>query len=237
MTATRSSWLPDDLDNTLAYNPLTAAAAPLFTIAYQLSQQTHAIHNPVSLNTTLVKEMKRYYEKAHQLGYNAKHILITRYWLCIIIDKFIEQLPNPNNLPRTSLLKQLNYSMGDSQFFVVLKEHQQSVKPSLDVLEIAYLCLSLGYTDEHVNQKDQLITDIRYQLIKQIQHLKTIKPTPMPKRKQMTATRLIILAVAIVTAVALVMLYNHFHVELTPIKQAYELVKNHSLTSLIKGFS
>ena len=102
MNATRSSWLPDDLDNTLAYNPLTAAAAPLFTIAYQLSQQTHAINNPASLNTALVNEMKRYYEKAHQLGYSAKHILITRYWLCIIIDKFIGQLPNPNNLPRTS---------------------------------------------------------------------------------------------------------------------------------------
>ena len=60
-------WLPQDLHNTQAINPLAGCAAPLLTIAYQLTEQTEPLDDTESLITTLLEECKYFYQKANKI--------------------------------------------------------------------------------------------------------------------------------------------------------------------------
>ena len=105
------NWLPQDLHNTQAINPLAGCAAPLLTIAYQLTEQTEPLDDTELLITTLLKECKHFYQKANKMGYHVQQILAAQYWLCATLDELIIDLPNPNKQQYPSLLKQLNHPL------------------------------------------------------------------------------------------------------------------------------
>jgi type IV/VI secretion system ImpK/VasF family protein len=207
MVTLQHEWTAKEIQNTSAYNPLIRSASTLLTIAYQLTEQTSKLNNQDILIQSLVKEMKSYYEQAHSLGYEAKNISTSRYWLCATIDYLIKKLPNPNKTKATSLLKELNYSTENDQFLSLLQEQQQAAKPSVDTLELAYLCLSLGYTPENMPAENDL-KNINLELSKQIQQLR-IEPKAH-ENKPLKLNKIVVITISIITIASLIGIHYDF---------------------------
>ncbi len=214
----RLDWLPQDLHNTQAINPLAGCAAPLLTIAYQLTEQTEPLDDTHALIQILLEECKHFYQKAHQMGYCAQHILATRYWLCSTLDELILGLPNPTKQQYPSLLKLLNHST-QCLFFAILDQQQQAPQPSADTLEIAYLCLCLGYNSSHHQGLNTTLENRQAQLLSQTQAIrKTSQKTPQPPSKKIT--RFVIAVMIAITAVSLFFIYTDFQITFKPLNQA-----------------
>ena len=212
------NWLPYDLHNTQAINPLAGCAAPLLTIAYQLTEQTEPLDDTDSLITILLEECKHFYQKASKNGYYVQHILAAQYWLCATIDELIINLPNPNKHQYPSLLEQLNHP-SNSLFFTILDEQEQASKPSRDTLEIAYLCLCLGYRNTHQNMHASSIEKRQAKLLSQIQNIKQNSDFTQQKSPK-KITPLIITVIIFAACASLLTIYIDFQHILTPLNHA-----------------
>ena len=219
-------WLPQDLHNTQAINPLAGCAAPLLTIAYQLTEQTEPLDDTESLITTLLEECKHFYQKANKMGYHVQQILAAQYWLCATLDELITDLPNPNKQQYPSLLKQLNHP-SESLFFAILDEQEQASKPSGDTLEIAYLCLCLGYRNNHPT----LILEKRQaKLLSQTQNIRQ-KPNNSKEKSRKKITHLIITPIILITTVSLITIYTNFQHTLEPLNHALSEINQHNIST------
>ncbi len=206
MTSTLE-WLPNDLHNTQAINPLVGCATPLLLIAHQLIVQTEPINEPEKLLDTLLNECKHFYDKATQCGYSTRHILAARYWLCVILDDVIQGLPNPNKYQYPSLLAALNHS-SKKHFFAILEQQRFAAKPDADVLELAYLCLLFYHSDEEVDP-----TRTQAALLSQTQKIRQRSIAGNIKTKK-SMTRPIIIAVIALTVLTSLMMYAKIHAKL-----------------------
>ena len=211
MTSTLE-WLPNDLHNTQAINPLVGCAAPLLLVAHQLIEQTEPINEPKKLLDSLLDECKHFYDKANQHGYSTRHILATRYWLCVILDEVIQGLPNPNKYQYLSLSAALNHSSKE-HFFAILEQQRFAAKPDADVLELAYLCLLFYRPDEEVDP-----TRIQAALLSQTQKIRQHSITNKIKTKR-SITRPIISAVITLTLLSSLMIYAKIHAKLNALHQ------------------
>ena len=207
-----ADWLPTDLHKTKAINELAGCAAPLLTIAYQLTEQVEPLDNTLSLIEVILNEAKLFYKKAHNVGYSAQHILASRYWLCATLDELILGLPNPNKTQYPSLLKSLNHSSSD-QFLPIIKQQQLSSNPSADVLEIAYLCLCLNISNHgtlsHINNPEI----IQEKILKQTLAIrnKTLSTTIKPTKK---ITQSIIFGSLLLTMFSITLIHHNFEKKL-----------------------
>lgn len=131
----------------VATNPLIAASAPLLTIATQLHEQ-FTTPNLYELHTKLCNEIKAFENKARSLNYRSTVILAARYFLCALIDETILTTTwGENSLwQEKNLLKTFQReTWSGERFFLILERSLEDPKPHLDLLELGYLCLSLGY--------------------------------------------------------------------------------------------
>ncbi|HAG62242.1 MAG: hypothetical protein CMF55_01805 [Legionellales bacterium] len=222
-------WLPQDLHNTQAINPLAGCAAPLLTIAYQLTEQTEPLDDTESLITTLLEECKHFYQKANKMGYHVQQILAAQYWLCATLDELIIDLPNPNKQQYPSLLKQLNHP-SESLFFAILDEQEQASKPSGDTLEIAYLCLCLGYRNTHQNNQTSIIEKRQAKLLSQTQNIRQ-KPNNTQQKSPKKITPLIITVIVLATTASLLTIYTDLQHTLKPLNHALSEINQPNIST------
>lgn len=131
----------------IAVNPLVAAASPLLAIATQLSELT-AAPNLTQLHQDLSHEIKAFESKAHNLGYRAQLILAARYLLCATLDEIILNTPWGKDSEWRSqnlLITFQREPWGGDRFFLILERCSEDPALYLDILELGYLCLSLGF--------------------------------------------------------------------------------------------
>ncbi|MBV52454.1 MAG: hypothetical protein CL816_00140 [Coxiellaceae bacterium] len=210
-------WLPKDLHQTKAINELAGCAAPLLTIAYQLTQQVEPLDDTFSLIEVALEEAKLFYKKAHNLGYYAQQILSARYWLCSTLDELILGLPNPNKTLYPSLLKSLNHS-SNNHFYSILDQQRLSPSPSADVLEIAYLCLCLNTSNQNESYRANTPEALQEKLLKQILNIRTkIKIRTVSPTKKIT--QFIIIGLSILTLLLIMVTHQHFQKKLKPFNQ------------------
>lgn len=121
--------------SSIAINPLIAAATPLINIA------TGNVTCPSA--DTLQSEMRVFEHQAHLQGYPPQVILAARYLLCSFIDE-----KQDSHL----LLFFQHESYGGDRFFVILERSCEAPHEYADLLELGYLCLSLGYQGKYREQ-------------------------------------------------------------------------------------
>jgi type IV/VI secretion system ImpK/VasF family protein len=157
-------------------NPLAAAASALFSLIHKL-RRLETCQDLEKTQSLLIHEIKAFECAAQTRGYRADEILIARYLLCATLDEIIHT---------TTWGKacdwQLQYgllpvfqgeSWGGERFFLILKKLQENSELHHDLLEFAYLCLSLGFQgryrhlthgrDDLDQVLDELYHGIRYQ--------------------------------------------------------------------------
>ena len=128
-------------------NPLTAAATTLLALIAQLRDS--ASHpDPDSLFQHVSQEVQQFEAAARSRGEAADVILGARYVLCTAIDETVLNTPWGSQsvwATQTLLGTFHNETWGGEKFFQLLDRLIQEPARNLHLLELMYLCISLGF--------------------------------------------------------------------------------------------
>lgn len=154
-------------------NPLVTASAALLSLASQLHLQsdyedTHTLHEH------LVYELRAFTTSAKQLGISSDIIQAARYSLCALFDEMIlnSAWGNETNWGQYRLLAKFEQAeQADEQFYAMLNKLCTDPTTYIDIIELMYLCLSIGFvgkyrfSDDGVAKRSELM-DRLYHLIR-----------------------------------------------------------------------
>jgi len=132
---------------TSGINPLITAAACLLTTLASLREIPY-VSNVQELYQELAHEIRAFETQAQTQGYRSELILVARYILCATFDEIILNTAwgKQSEWPKHKLLTVFhNEDWGGERFFLILERLSADVALHIDVLELIYLCLSLGF--------------------------------------------------------------------------------------------
>lgn len=156
-------------------NPMLTAASALLYLGTEIEHLPPGT-NPLELHQALTHEVKAFESAAQAAGYRANTILAARYALCSWIDETIQFLGNKISHQWTKMnllgtFQQENW--GGERFFLIMDRGSEEPEQHLDLLEMLYLCIRLGYEGKYREERrgqnkldtraDQLFELIRFQ--------------------------------------------------------------------------
>ncbi|MBI2379792.1 MAG: DotU family type VI secretion system protein [Gammaproteobacteria bacterium] len=128
-------------------NPLARAAGPLLALVGRL-RATIAHASPAGLRAQLLAQLRDFEQEASGAGIAQEDVLLARYTLCTVLDEAVMGTPwgSASEWGRQSLLATLhNETWGGEKVFKLLEHCLQNPRGRLDLLELLYLCLCLGF--------------------------------------------------------------------------------------------
>ncbi len=128
-------------------NPLEQAAGPLLALLTRL-RNTIAHPAPASLRAQLLAYLRQFEERADAAGVPRNEVLLARYALCTALDEAVLSTPwgSSSDWGKQSLLITVhNEAWGGEKTFQLLEHCLQSPRERLNLLELLYLCTSLGF--------------------------------------------------------------------------------------------
>ncbi|NCB59085.1 MAG: DotU family type IV/VI secretion system protein [Gammaproteobacteria bacterium] len=134
----------------IGINPLLAAASPLFQAIVEVSAEGYAA--PAGLKDELVKRIKDFEFMALSQGCDNTEIIASRYVLCTALDEAITTKPWSARLDWTKnslLIIFHNETSGGEKLFQLLDKLSRNPARHINVLELVYVCLSLGYEGKY----------------------------------------------------------------------------------------
>lgn len=142
-------------------NPLERAAGPLLALLTRLrSTLSHPM--PASLRAQLLAYLRQYEDQAREAGVSQDEIMLGRYVLCTALDEAVLSTPwgSGSEWGKQSLLITLhNEAWGGEKVFQLLEHCLQNQRQRLHILELLYLCMSLGFEGRY-----RVMSDGRSQL-------------------------------------------------------------------------
>jgi type VI secretion system protein ImpK len=127
-------------------NPLLRAANPLIELAVPLrSLPTHP--NLDELRTQLMQMIRNFEVQGRANSYDDEKLGAARYCLCTFLDESISGTPWGAGVwgTRSLLVTLHNEASGGERFFLILQRLAQNPTANIDVLEMIYVMLSLGF--------------------------------------------------------------------------------------------
>ncbi len=137
-------------------NLLLVSALPLIHSAMSLVSIGEAI-DIATVRTRLISDIDRFENKAIQCFGDQRQITAARYLLCSFIDEIVATSPwgAAHSWGAESLLSYFhNETYGGDGFFKLLESAQRQPQLYLDLLELMYVCLSLGFTGRYKVDSD-----------------------------------------------------------------------------------
>jgi type VI secretion system protein ImpK len=156
-------------------NPLCAEAYPLLSLVPKL--RTLPFHHDINdLQEQLIRQVKHFEAHAARQVDSQGKVKIASYFICSLIDETILNTPwgSPSNWGHHSLLIQFHKeARGGERFFQILDRAKQYPGRNLDLLELAYLCLSMGFEGRYriSGGGRRAIEDLRHELFLLIQNM------------------------------------------------------------------
>ncbi len=137
-------------------NPLVACAASLLSIAAELrGTLSHA--DPAGLREGLVQQVRGFDTCARAKGFTDSVVLPARYVLCALIDESVLDTPwgTASVWSHQGLLISFhNETWGGEKFFSALDRLLAYPGGNLNLLELMYLCLALGFEGRYRTRPD-----------------------------------------------------------------------------------
>jgi type VI secretion system protein ImpK len=129
-------------------NPLLAAAAPVLAAIARIAASRGAGPNIDRLRQGMVDAVRDFEQRALATGLDTRSLRAARYALCATIDDVVLSTPwgasGPwAQQPITSLFH--NEVTGGERFFEILEQMQREMGRYSEVVELMYLCASLGF--------------------------------------------------------------------------------------------
>jgi type VI secretion system protein ImpK len=154
-------------------SPLLAPAAPLLALATRV--QTMVEQPDVgALRQRIIEAMRGFEKQGLAAGVDPKVLRVGHYALCAFIDEMVQRTPwgQSSGWAKQSIAASFHGNVvGGDQFFDMLPRLQQNPGQFGAVLELMYLCLSLGFEGrlrvldrgraEHARTRDSLYATIR----------------------------------------------------------------------------
>jgi len=127
-------------------NPLVDSAAHLFSLATRYSQLDRC-HSPEKLQSELITEINLFQDTIKLRGYNAEYLLVSRYALCATLDDLLFHTEWGAEWKPFSLLRVFGQEEPERQerFFLILERLLKEPNTYIELMELMYFCLSLGY--------------------------------------------------------------------------------------------
>jgi len=162
--------LRETSDSTTHANPILAAATALVTMASQL-RAASAPKNSIHFSQLLIDAVREFDRNLLHTQLRHETALVARYILCSAIDESVLSTPwgISSGWAHRSLLRLFhNEANGGDRFFALLEHAIQRQHECHDLLELFYMCLSLGFEGRlHLDPRGQdKIETLRMQLFR-----------------------------------------------------------------------
>ena len=204
----------------VSLNPLVAAASALLSEAVRLKHSFEP-EDLAALNQRLSSELKLFEHRALHDGAESSQVMAARYVLCTVLDEAVVTTPwgNESEWSQMSLLSSFhNETFGGEKFFQLLERLSRNPVKHLPMLELMYLCLSLGFEGKYrVLPRGMLeLEAVRDSLYRQIRQLRGDVPREIsPHWQGLKDTRRLVSIVpwwmvALFTLVCLAVMYGGF---------------------------
>jgi type VI secretion system protein ImpK len=199
-------------------NPLVDCAGYLFSLLGKINSIKN--YYPLdALYNELRQELTTFEGQAKTRGYHQEYIIVCRYLLCAAFDDVIGSTNWGGQWESFSLLASFNQDTNHQEkFFTIMERAIKDPKHYIDLMEIMYLCLSLGYKGhyrgrDHDQHQLEQITNHLYHHIRNYrgQFSKLLSPFPLkslpvPQRKK-RGKRISLLFIFLVTASLIMIIF------------------------------
>jgi type VI secretion system protein ImpK len=131
---------------TVGANPLLAAAAPVLSAAIRIGAARQS--DPDRLKRGMIEAIRGFEQRALATGLDTKSLRAARYALCATIDDLVLSTPwgSTSSWTAQSLTSIFhNEVSGGERFFEILEQMQKDLGRHAEVVELMYLCASLGF--------------------------------------------------------------------------------------------
>lgn len=137
-------------------NPLVQAATPLLLLAVQLR---HSVQAPdvVRLREQAELQVRRFEARVREARCAPEAVMTARYVLCAAVDEAVLNAPwgeRSGWSQRTLLTVFHGESYGGAKFFAILERLCQDAGRHVDLLELLYLCLAMGFVGRYQIEAD-----------------------------------------------------------------------------------
>jgi type VI secretion system protein ImpK len=126
-------------------NKLVRAANPLLDLVVPLRTNTQP-PDLAQLREKLAGAIRTFENEARSAGVDSEAIAAARYVLCTLLDETIASTAWGSGVwgTRSLLVAFHNEASGGEKVFLILQRLSQNIPANIDLLELIYLCLSLG---------------------------------------------------------------------------------------------
>lgn len=167
-------------------NPLVRAANPLLLLAAQLRTSAE-MPDMALLRERAVAGIRRFDAMASQAGVDAQTGVAARYVLCTMLDEAVLDSPwgEHTGWQRQTLLVTFHdETYGGEKFFVILDRLCQDMVRHIDLVEMMYLCLALGFGGRYLVESGGLarLADRREDLYRRIAAYRSAAPAELSPR-------------------------------------------------------
>lgn len=132
-------------------NPLVRAATPLLLLGVELR---HSANPPdiARLREQTVAQIRRFESRAQAAGVPAQTVTAARYVLCTMLDEAVLNAPwgeQSGWAQKTLLVTFHGETYGGAKFFQILDRLVGDVPRHIDLVELMYFCLMLGFAGRY----------------------------------------------------------------------------------------
>lgn len=132
-------------------NPVVNAASMLIAVFYK-TRQTASHQNVGGLHQQLVAAIRNFEEMAKEKNITSESILAARYIICAALDEAVLNTPwgaESAWMQRTLLSTFHSETHGGEKFYLLLDKMKERPAQNLDLLELMYIFLSLGFEGKY----------------------------------------------------------------------------------------
>lgn len=147
---------PIDIKDFSGLNPLEKASSLLLNLLGQI-RNTTSHPNPAALHQQLAGEVRQFESRAQKSGVAPETIFTARYLLCTTVDEFVLGTPwgAASVFSNQSLLRIFHQeTSGGEKFFLLLDKLIHDPANNIDLLELMYVCLALGFQGRYRVETD-----------------------------------------------------------------------------------
>ncbi len=133
-------------------SPLVAAASSVLAAAIRISADRGQAPDIDRLRRAMVDAIRRFEREALETGLETRSLRAARYALCATVDDLVLSTPwgTASNWSQQSLtLIFHNEVSGGERFYTILEEMQKDLGHHEPVVELMYLCMSLGFVGRY----------------------------------------------------------------------------------------
>ncbi|UPG84769.1 type IVB secretion system protein IcmH/DotU [Luteibacter aegosomatis] len=137
-------------------NPLIRAAHPLLMLAAAL-RASRSVDDVAMLWNRTAAELRRFQSRAADAGVDARTMSTARYVLCAAIDEAVLKSAWGPRSPwhrKSLLMAHHGDTYGGDTFFVILDRIGADIERYVDLAELMYACLSLGFGGRHLAESE-----------------------------------------------------------------------------------